>query len=97
MGSDRFEWDDKKADSNLRKHKVSFAEASTVLDDLYVTVQPDEGHAVAEHRWSATGLSIQGRVLLVVFTVRGDLARIISARKATSAERREYESHFGSW
>ena len=96
MESERFEWDDAKADVNLRKHKIGFPEACTILDDLYVTVDPDEIHAVAEPRWSATGLSIQGRVLLIVFTMRGDRVRIVSARKATPAERREYESQFGS-
>jgi hypothetical protein len=95
--SERLEWDDKKADANLRKHKVGFPEASTVLDGPYVTVEPDVGHAVTELRWLATGLSIRGQVLLVVFTMRGERARIISARKATWAERREYESQFGSW
>ena len=97
MESEIFEWDDWKAEANLRKHKIGFLEASTVLDGPYLTVEPDESHAVAEPRWSATGISIDGRVLLVVFTMRDDRSRIISARKATPAEWREYESQFGSW
>ena len=94
MESDGFEWDDAKAEANLRKHKVSFAEGQTVFNDLYSIVESDEGHALDEARWTATGLSEQGRVLLVVFTMRGERSRIISAREPTPAERSAYESQF---
>ena len=97
MESERFEWDDRKAAANRHKHKVSFSEAATVLEGFEAIVEPDLSHAADERRWLAIGFSSLGRILLVVFTPRGERARIISARKATPAERREYESQLESW
>jgi uncharacterized protein len=85
-----FEWDAAKAAGNRRKHGVSFEEASTVFDDPKVLVRYDEGHSDEEDRWNAAGMSEKLRVLSVTYTRRGSAIRIISARKATRAESREY-------
>lgn len=85
------EWDPVKAASNLRKHEVSFEEAATALaDDLSVT-GADPEHSVGESRFVTFGTSIAGRLLVVGHTERGDVLRIISARRATKRERRIYE------
>ncbi|HWG18908.1 MAG TPA: BrnT family toxin [Terracidiphilus sp.] len=96
MESEWFEWDDEKAAANLRKHGVGFPEATTVVDAPDAIAEPDEVHAEDEPRWIATGFSQLRRVLLVVFTVRGQRTRIVSAREASPAERRDYESQFES-
>ena len=90
-----FEWDPEKAAANLQKHGVSFAEAGTVFfDSLSVTV-PDPLHSLSENRFVITGLSYQQRHLVVVHLDRDDRIRIISARLATPAERKRYESGTG--
>ena len=87
----RFEWDEEKAAANLKKHKVTFDEATTVfIDPLSITV-PDPGYSVDEQRYIDLGSSEKGRVLVVVYTERGSNIRIISCRKATSSERKLYE------
>ena len=87
----RFEWDDQKARSNLRKHRVSFDEAKTVFDDpLYVDFY-DPDHSLDEHRYIIIGESEQGRVLIVAYATRADRIRIINARGVTEAERQAYE------
>ena len=87
----RFEWDDEKADINLKQHGVSFDEAKTVFDDpLYVDFY-DPDHSLDEHRYIIIGESERGRVLIVSYTVRGDRTRLINARKVTQAEREAYE------
>ncbi len=84
-----FEWDNQKAAANLRKHGVDFADAATVFaDDLAITV-PDEQSQ--EDRFVTLGVDALGRLLVVVYTWRGENVRIISARRATRRERREYE------
>ncbi len=86
-----FEWDEEKAEANLGKHGVSFDEARTVFDDpLYVDFY-DPDHSYEEHRYIIIGHSRQGRLLLVSYTERGDVLRLISSREATPAERRTYE------
>ena len=86
-----FEWDEDKAESNRRQHKVSFSEAQTVfLDDLSIVI-PDPEHSEKEERLIIVGVSNQRRLLVVSFTERGKIIRLISARKATRAERRKYE------
>ncbi|MGA7873602.1 MAG: BrnT family toxin [Candidatus Binatus sp.] len=75
--------------SNLRKHRVRFAEAVTVFEDKAMLMMPDD--EPDEERFVALGLSSLGRVLVVVYTNRADRIRIISARKATRNERAEYE------
>lgn len=86
-----FEWDDEKAKSNLADHKVSFEEGTTVFNDVAVASMPDVDHSEDEERYIAIGLSVKGRVLVVVYTERGYKTRIISCRKATSQERKAYE------
>lgn len=88
-----FEWDTEKAASNFEKHGVNFAEATTVFADLRALTKPDVDHSGFEPRYQTLGFSTQLRILLVVTTERDDNVRIISARKATSPERREYERY----
>ena len=86
-----FEWDPKKAESNLRKHQLSFPEAATVFGDpLGITVF-DPDHSEEEGRYITVGASAAGRLLMIAHTDRGDKVRIISARELTRAERKEYE------
>ena len=86
-----FEWDDEKAVINWAEHEISFAEAKTVFDDpLYVDFY-DPDHSYDEHRYLSIGESQQRRLLIVSYTERGDITRLISAREATPAERRDYE------
>jgi uncharacterized DUF497 family protein len=87
----KFEWDLQKADSNLKKHGVSFQEAASVLGDALSITYHDPDHSVREHRFITVGTSRTGRVLMVAHTDRGDNVRIISARKTTRQERRYYE------
>ena len=84
------EWDPKKARLNLRKHGVHFSDAILVLEDEKGLTLIDES-ADGEERWITVGLDALGRVLLVVFTYRRDRVRLISARPATPAERRQYK------
>ena len=86
-----FEWDPDKAVSNLAKHRVSFAEAESVFTDVHSSEIPDPDHSWTEQRFILMGQSYRGRVLVVVFTERGDSIRIISAREATRRERKWYE------
>jgi len=86
-----FEWDEEKAAANLAKHGVSFEEARTVFDDpLYVDFY-DPDHSSGEHRYIIIGESGHGRLVLVSYTERGDVTRLISAREATRSEREAYE------
>ena len=86
-----FEWDEEKARANLEKHGVPFEEAKTIFDDpLYVDFYDPE-HSADEHRYIIIGESRQGRLLMVSYTERGDVARLISSRAATPAERKDYE------
>jgi uncharacterized DUF497 family protein len=86
-----FEWDEGKALGNLAKHGVSFSEASTVFADPLSRTIPDPLHSHGEGRFIIEGESSAGRTLVVVHTHRGDSIRIISARKSTSSERKDYE------
>jgi uncharacterized DUF497 family protein len=89
----RIRWDEGKAERNLRKHRVSFDEAATVLlGDPLLEVEPDEEHSWSEDRFIAIGESGWGRVFIMAFTVRGDEAWLITARKATAWERRSFMS-----
>jgi uncharacterized DUF497 family protein len=86
-----FEWDDDKAESNLRKHGVSFDEAQTVfIDELSITV-PDPTHSTREERFIVMGMSSRKRLLVVSYTKRRGKIRLISARKATRVECKQYE------
>ena len=84
-------WDPRKATINLRKHGVDFADAGTVLHDEQAITIPDEG-SDEEDRFVTLGMDALGRILVVVYTWREDRPRLISARKATPPERRQYEA-----
>ena len=86
-----FEFDPKKAASNLRKHGVSFAEVEPVLNDPMALTRED-ADAVAERRFLTVGTGALGRILMVCWTERGPTVRLISARLATAHERKCYES-----
>jgi hypothetical protein len=85
------EWDPAKAKANRRRHGVDFADAVLALeDDLALTMaDPD---AEGEERFVSLGMDAGGRLLVTVFTLRGNRIRLISSRRATPAERRAYES-----
>lgn len=90
----RFEWDGRKAVANLAKHQVSFEEAQTVFYDPLAYIFDDEWHSTDEPREIIIGHSYSSRLLLVNFTEREpSLIRIISARRATKQERRDYEEN----
>ncbi|MBN1863906.1 MAG: BrnT family toxin, partial [Victivallales bacterium] len=86
-----FEWNKNKESRNIEKHGVSFHEAATVFGDPLSWTFPDPYHSIGEHRFLTIGLSAQGKVLVVSHTDRGSRTRIISTRKATKQERRDYE------
>ena len=86
-----FEWDRNKAESNLLKHGVSFDEARTVFDDIVYLDFYDPDHSYDEHRYIIVGQSVLNRLLIVSYTERGNVIRLISARKATRKERETYE------
>ena len=86
-----FEWDDRKAEANVQKHRVSFEEASTVFADPLALTIFDPLHSEGEDRYVTLGRSQRQRLLVVVFTDRDDRIRIISARVATRRERKDYE------
>ena len=86
-----FEWDEEKANANLRKHGISFDEAATVFLDPFSITIPDPDHSIDELRYVDIGISEKGGVLIVVYTERDVRIRIISCRKATPSERRLYE------
>jgi uncharacterized protein len=88
-----YEWDDGKAATNIVKHQVSFEEASTVFADPLAVIFDDEVHSVEETRELILGHSASNRLLLVSFTERDGVVRIISARRATPKERRDYENN----
>jgi uncharacterized protein len=87
----QFEWDNKKAKLNLKKHGVNFAEAQTVFDDIFCIEFYDPKHSIEEHRFLIVGESNAGRLLIISFTERENLIRIISAREITAQERKDYE------
>jgi uncharacterized DUF497 family protein len=86
-----FEWDTAKAAANIRKHGVSFDEASTVFADALSATAHDPDHSRGESRLLMFGMSSAGRILVVSHTDRGSSIRIISARSATRHERKIYE------
>jgi len=88
-----FDWDDNKADSNKKKHGVSFAEAATAFSDPNAIEFLDAKSSDKEERWILVGLSARSHVLLVVFVEREEkLIRIVSARKAVKEEMNQYFS-----
>lgn len=89
----KFDWNPAKAAVNVRKHGVSFEEASEVFFDPFMITVDDHEHSQEEQRERSIGVSARRRVLLVVHTRREvDMIRIISARKATRQEVQDYEA-----
>ena len=86
-----YEWDPRKAKENLRKHGVSFEDAATVFLDALAVTFPDPEHSTEEDQEITIGLTTKHRVVFVSHCQRGDRTRIISARKATRKERKQYE------
>jgi uncharacterized DUF497 family protein len=90
----RFEWDPDKARRNLRKHRLSFEEATTAFEDDRSVTMPDPTHSVGEERFLLLGRTSRGRIAVVAFTERSediDTIRLISARLADRGERHDYE------
>jgi hypothetical protein len=87
----RFVWDPRKAAENVRKHGVRFEEAVTVFADSLARIHDDPEHSVGERREIIIGHSSKPQLLLVSFTERGQVVRLISARRATRREREAYE------
>jgi uncharacterized protein len=85
-----FEWDPKKVRDNFEKHGVHFADAVAVLEDESALTINDSS-SEQEERWITVGVDCFGRVLTVIYAWRGRRIRMISARPATSRERRQYE------
>ena len=85
-----FEWNSRKAASNLKKHGVAFEEASTIFEDLLSLTIRDPLHSDEEDRFITIGRSLTNRILVVVHVDRGDNIRIISARPASGREKRRY-------
>jgi uncharacterized protein len=86
-----FEWDEGKAEENMRKHKVPFDEGKTIFNDPLLLTYPDIDSSETEDRYINIGLSAKSRVLVLIHTERRSKIRIISCRKATASERRHYE------
>ena len=90
LSSVEFEWDEEKAFANLRKHGVDFADAALAFEDDFALTMRDP-HSEHEERFVTMGHDPYGRLLVVVYTWRGERIRIISARPATGRERHRYE------
>ena len=87
----KFEWDNRKARTNLLKHKVSFEEAATALNDPMAATGHDPDHSIDEFRYVTFGVSKRGRLLVISHTEQEETIRIISARCASKGERKIYE------
>jgi uncharacterized DUF497 family protein len=85
-----FEWDEGNINKNWEKHKVTHLECEEIFFNEPLIVQQDKTHSTSEERYFALGKTDRGRVLFVVFTIRGDKIRVISARDASKKERRYY-------
>jgi len=86
-----FEWDPIQSNANIKKHGVSFHEATSVFADPLSITFNDPDHSVREHRYLTFGYSTAGKLLVVSHTERRGITRIISARSATRQERKIYE------
>ncbi len=86
-----FEWDPVKAAANVRKHGVTFDEASTIFGDPLNLLMADPDHSQNENRFVLLGMSNRRKLLVVSFAERPPRTRLISARRATRYERRRYE------
>jgi len=88
-----FEWDSRKAATNLRKHGVTFTDATSVFANPLARIFTDPDHSAREERELIVGYDYAGRLLIVSFTERGDNVRVISARRATAREIHAHEKH----
>lgn len=88
----RFEWNPAKNATNIRKHGISFAEASLAFRDPMMVSFPDPLFGEEEERWIGYGCLPNGRLLAIVYTDRGDRVRIISARNATESETKQWRT-----
>jgi uncharacterized DUF497 family protein len=88
-----FQWDRGNTNKNLVKHNVQNWECEQVFFNRPLLVLEDPEHSVAEKRWAAFGKTDQGRLLVLIFTKRGNLLRVISARAMNSKERKFYEEN----
>jgi uncharacterized DUF497 family protein len=88
----RFEWDREKAEANLKKHRLSFDDAVTVFLDPLAATFDDADHSVGERRFITIGYSSKGRLVVVAHAERGATIRLISARAASSNERKRHET-----
>jgi len=86
-----FQWDVGNADKNWERHTVSQGESEQVFFQRPITIVPDRKHSKQEPRYAVLGQTASGRRLTIVFTIRGNLIRVISARDMSRAERRRYE------
>ena len=96
MFQHKFEWDPSKAEQNIRAHSITFERAATVFRDPRALSEFDEEHSQDEDRWITLGLDRTGSLLVVCHTYREETAssdriRLISARKATTNETRQYD------
>jgi uncharacterized DUF497 family protein len=91
MQDEAFEWDDAKASLNRRSHGVGFEMARDVFKDIFAIEWIDDRHGDTEERFVTVGM-VQGRLLYVAYTLRGERIRIISAREAEPRERRRYHN-----
>ncbi len=89
----QFSWDRRKAAANVEKHGITFEEAASVFRDPTAAIFDDDLHSEDEYRELIIGHSERRRLLIVCFTERDDIIRIISARKATKSEQDDYEQY----
>jgi uncharacterized DUF497 family protein len=92
LGCAGFQWDEGNADKNWIKHRVSRTECEEVFFNEPLLVASDIGHSDIEPRFYALGQTDPGRLLFIVFTIRGELVRVVSARDMSKREKKEYES-----
>lgn len=94
-----FEWDPNKAKINIEKHNISFEEASTVFSDENAILFDDPDHSLDEERFLLLGVSSQAKMLIVCHCYRShdEVIRIISARKATKSETKQYSEINKGW
>lgn len=87
----KFDWDNQKAANNIKKHKISFQEAASVLNDPLALTFDDPDHSIGEYRLLTFGTTITGKLIIVSHTEINGLMRIISARLMEKHERKIYE------
>ena len=95
MKTIQFQWDENKNNINKRKHHISFEEAQTVFDDVEALIINDPDHSIEEERFIILGFSNQAKLLIVCHCYRANdsIIRIISARRATNREAKQYEEN----